>query len=169
MTSAEAKSIEEICTATWESLYRFVYFKVQNRQEAEDTTQETYVKAYSHLQSGKVAPDKYIAFLKTIALNLIRDSWRRKKRRGPSIDVESVDPAHFAVEDHTEESAQRQAVQEALAQLNEDQRTVIELRILKGYSVADTAKLMGKQEVAIRVIQHRALKQMASLLNPIRE
>ena len=40
----DKKSIEEICSQTWESLYRYVYFRVQNRQEAEDITQEAYVK-----------------------------------------------------------------------------------------------------------------------------
>ena len=35
------KSIEQICLTTWEPLYRFIYYKVQNREEAEDITQET--------------------------------------------------------------------------------------------------------------------------------
>jgi len=43
----DLKSIEDICSLTWETVYRFVYYKVQNRQEAEDITQETYVKALS--------------------------------------------------------------------------------------------------------------------------
>ncbi|WP_243120828.1 hypothetical protein [Pelotomaculum sp. FP] len=43
------RSIEQICLATWEPLYRFIYFKVQNREEAEDITQETYVKTHLRL------------------------------------------------------------------------------------------------------------------------
>lgn len=39
------KAIKEICSSTWEYLYRFIYYKVQNRQETGDITQETYVKA----------------------------------------------------------------------------------------------------------------------------
>jgi RNA polymerase sigma-70 factor, ECF subfamily len=44
--------IEDICTDTWEPVYRFIYYKVQNREEAEDTTQETYVKAIASLGDG---------------------------------------------------------------------------------------------------------------------
>lgn len=46
------KCIEEICANTWEPLYRFIYYRVQNREEAEDITQETYVKAISYCQKG---------------------------------------------------------------------------------------------------------------------
>lgn len=37
-------AIEKICLDTWEPLYRFIYYKVQNREEAEDITQETYIR-----------------------------------------------------------------------------------------------------------------------------
>lgn len=46
----DRKAIEKLCLATWESLYRFIYYKVQNREEAEDITQETYVKTLNSLQ-----------------------------------------------------------------------------------------------------------------------
>ncbi|WP_188454844.1 RNA polymerase sigma factor [Virgibacillus oceani] len=157
-------SIEEICNATWESIYRFIYFKVQNREEAEDITQETYIKAISHLQSGKVNPNKYIGFLKTVALNVMRDLWRKKKRRGTSVNIDLIDQTDTAAEDPAETSAQRHLIESALNKLNKEQRTVIELRILKGYSVAETAKLMNKKDVAIRVMQHRALRLLADIL-----
>ncbi|HEX7055764.1 MAG TPA: RNA polymerase sigma factor [Bacilli bacterium] len=164
MASVEAKSIEEICSATWEPLYRFIYYKVQNREEAEDITQETYVKAYAYLQSGKVAPNKYITFLKTIAQNLLRDGWRKKKRRGTAVRIEAIDPTCYAAEDHAEASADRQVLEDALSGLPQEQRTVIELRIIKGFSVAETAEIMGKQEVNIRVMQYRALRRLAAVL-----
>lgn len=158
------KSVEEICSATWEPLYRFIYYKVQNREEAEDITQETYVRAISYLQGGRIKPDKYIGFLRTVALNVLRDLWRKNKRRGPNVNIESINPKENAVEDHTETIAQRQFIEKALLQLNKEQQTVIELRIIKGYSVAETANLMNKNEVAIRVTQHRALKILATIL-----
>lgn len=50
---------------TWEPLYRFIYYRVQNREEAEDITQETYVKAYSHLRRVNIEIEKCTGFLKT--------------------------------------------------------------------------------------------------------
>lgn len=58
----DLQAIEEICSSTWESVYRFIYFKVQNRQEAEDITQDTYVKALSHFQRSSIKIEQYIGF-----------------------------------------------------------------------------------------------------------
>ncbi|WP_224724462.1 RNA polymerase sigma factor [Paenibacillus vietnamensis] len=58
----------------------------------------------------------------------------------------------------------KQAISLALTQLTAEQQTVIELRIIQGYSVAETAGLMNKQEVAVRVMQHRALHHLAAIM-----
>ncbi len=158
------ESIEEICSSTWESLYRFVYFKVQNRQEAEDITQETYVKAFSHLQRSNMKIDKYSSFLKTISLNILRDRWRTSKRHGINVDFESINPEEAAVEDIAEASTQRAFIEDALSSLNEEQRSVVELRIIKGHSAAETARIMNKKEGTIRVIQYRALQALGEIL-----
>lgn len=73
-------AIEKICLDTWEPLYRFIYYKVQNREEAEDITQETYIRSLEYLKKRTFSPDNFLAFMKTVSLNLIRDRWRQKKR-----------------------------------------------------------------------------------------
>jgi RNA polymerase sigma-70 factor (ECF subfamily) len=158
------KDIKKLCSDTWEQLYRFVYYKVQNREEAEDITQETYIKAISYIQKNNVNIDKYVSFLKTVSLNVLRDRWRKSKRMGQSVNFDDINSFESAVEDHSQILAQREIVENALSRLNEEQRSIIELRILKGYSVADTAKKTGKTESNVRVLQHRALQILASLL-----
>lgn len=160
----DSVTIEEICKTTWKPLYRFIYYKVQNQEEAEEITQEAYVKAIPHLQNGRIPKEKNLGFLKTVALNILRDSWRKKKRRGTSVQIESINPLENAVNDDSEFTAQRLLIENALTQLTEEQRTVIELRILKGYSVADAAKIMHKNEGNIRVIQYRALRSLAKII-----
>lgn len=160
----DEKSIEELCDTTWEPLYRFVYYKVQNREEAEDITQETYIKAISYMQKNNVKIDKFISFLKTVSLNVLRDKWRKGKRQGTSIDIDNINPEEAAVEDHAEMMVEREVIQNALKQLNEGQRTVINLRILSGYSVTETAKKMNKTESNVRVLQYRALQNLAKIL-----
>ncbi|WP_342507502.1 sigma-70 family RNA polymerase sigma factor [Sporosarcina sp. FSL K6-2383] len=162
-----ASSVEEICHATWKPLYRFIYYKVQNREEAEEITQETFVKAIPYLRKGKIHPDKYSGFLKTVALNVLRDRWRKKKRRGINVDIETIHPEVSAVGDATEMSVERIIIEKALSQLQKEQQTVIELRIIKGYSVAETAEIMDKTEVNIRVMQHRALQSLAKILKTV--
>ena len=160
----DEKTIEEICSSTWEPLYRFIYFKVQNREEAEDITQETYVKAISYFQKNNIKIETYIAYLKTVSLNILRDRWRKGKKHGNVVDIEAINPAEISIEDATEASTQKDMLQNALSSVKEEYRTVIELRILKGYSVTETSKIMNKKEGAIRVLQHRALKEIAEIL-----
>jgi len=160
----DPKLIEEICSSTWESVYRFIYFRVQNREEAEDITQETYVKALSHFQKNGFEVEKYIGFLKTVSLNILRDRWRKNKRRGTDISLEGADPLKLATDDPIEVSTQRAIIESALNSIGEEQRKVVELRIIKGYSVAETAKIMNKKEGTIRVMQYRALQAIAEIL-----
>lgn len=162
-------SIEEICRTTWKPLYQFIYYKVQNREEAQEITQETYIKAIPYFQKGQVESAKHMGFLKAVALNLIRDSWRMKQRRGTTLHLDSIPPLGAAVEDETRLSDDRFLIEKALGQLNREQQKVIELRILKGYSTAETAKLMGKTEGNIRVMQHRALQALAAIMKRFQE
>ena len=166
---SDAKYIEEICKATWESLYRFIYYKVQNREEAEDVTQETYVRALVYLNEHNFSDKNFQGFLRTIALNVIRDRWRQRKRRGLPLNFEEVNPRETVTEDHQRDVAQRLVIENALAGLREDQRKVIELRIIKGYSVAETARLLGKTEAAVRTAQYRAVQILAGLLDENKE
>ena len=163
----DLKFIEEICENTWEALYRFIYYKVQNREEAEDMTQETYVKALSYFNKGNTKIDKYISYLKIVSLNVIRDRWRKRKRHGSYINLEEVNPDETSIEDSTEASVQQDLIRNALQRLNQEQRTVIELRIIKGYTAAETAKLMNKKEGNIRVLQYRALQALNQILSNI--
>ncbi|MDF2533302.1 MAG: polymerase, sigma-24 subunit, subfamily [Clostridia bacterium] len=160
----DEKTIEEICSSTWEPLYRFIYYKVQNREEAEDITQETYVKAISYFQKNNIKIETYIAYLKAVSLNVLRDRWRKNKLKGTVVDIEAINPAEISVEDSAETSDEKEILQSALNRIREEYRTVVELRILKGYSVAEASKIMNKTEGAIRVLQHRALKEIAGIL-----
>jgi len=162
--TGHSDSIEQICLATWEPLYRFIYYRVQNREEAEEITQDTYVKTLTYLQKHKYNPESFTGLLKTIALNLVRDRWRQKKRRGVtcsleepiSIDKEAIDEQKYITE--------RLQIEDALAKLSTEQRTIIDLRIIKGYSVAETAKQVKKTEAAVRTTQYRALQTLKRIL-----
>jgi len=155
---------EQICISTWKELYYFIYHKVQNREEAQDITQETYVKAFSYLDKSHVQVLNYNSYLKTIAVNIIRDNWRAKKRKGESINLEEVAVEEIASGDFSDNSNDRTIIKEALQQLTSDQRRVLELRIMQGYSTEETANIMKKKAGSIRVLQYRAIKALTEIL-----
>lgn len=157
--------IETICNRTWKELYGFIYYKVQNHEEAEDITQETYVKAIAYLDKNKDQIIHYGSYLKAIAINIIRDQWRRKSRRCDRINIEEVSPEKLREEDFVDEVNDKSVIEAALKQLSPEQQKVITLRIIKGYSAGETARMMGRKEGTIRVMQYRALQRLAELLD----
>lgn len=158
------KMIEKLCEDTWRDLYGFIYYKVQNREEAEDITQETYARAISFLKRNDIDIRECEKYLRVIAVNLIRDQWRGEKRRGGSVNLEEMEPEEMTSEDFADSLMERARIKDAMDQLTREQRTVIELRIVRGYTVSETGAIMKKQEGAVRALQLRALRAMAKLL-----
>lgn len=158
-TDPREKVLRLWCERTWPDLYRYIYHRVQNREEAEDTTQETYARALARFSFPGDPPD--LRYLKTVALNLIRDNWRRRKTRGIQVALEHT----LLLRESDEEAAVNRAlVRELMEQLSEEHRTVLELRIVAGYSRAETARRMGRSEDAVRGLQYRAVQALRSLM-----
>lgn len=161
--------IDEICQNTWKELYRYVYYKVQNREEAEDITQETYERALSSLSKRNIEILEYSSYLKAISLNIIKDRWRSRQRKAKSINIEEVNPDEMAMEDFTDALAYHSMIEMAIERLTKEQQTVINLRIIKGFSAAETAKMMNKKEGTIRVLQYRAIKALGKIFEEIEQ
>lgn len=155
---------EEICRSTWKELYRYIYYRVQNREEAEDITQETYARIFHYLKNNGTLVLDYKSYLRTVAMNIIRDQWRRNKGRGQSVNLEEVDPVFLSAGDFTGEVEDRTVIEKAIRKLSKDQQTVIRLRILEGLSAQETASRMSRREGTIRVLQYRAIKALTKLL-----
>ena len=78
--------------------------------------------------------------------------------------LEDVNPEDISSEDFSDSLSNKVEMEEAMRQLTAEQQAVLDLRIIKGYSAAETARLMKKREGTIRVIQYRAVKALAKLL-----
>lgn len=152
----DRRALEQLCSLTWRQLYQFVYHRVQNREEAEDVTQEAYSRTLkAHPEAFSVG--QFVSYLQTAAVNVIRDQWRRAQTRETASTL--VVPDQTAP-DAAEEVARRDLVVQALERLSPDYRQVLELRILMGLSTAETAQRMGRTEAAIRTIQYRAIRAL---------
>lgn len=150
--------LEEVFARFVDPVYRFLYSRLGNREDAEDLTSEVFLKATKQLDSGR--PEASVAqWLFTVARTVLADHWRRYYRGGTPVPfddarVEEV-PGKLESTEPSESSAK--LVDELLAALPERYRRVLELRFLLGYSIQETARELSVTPENVKVIQHRAL------------
>jgi RNA polymerase sigma-70 factor (ECF subfamily) len=157
------QGFEQYCIQTWPRLYQYVYRRVQNRQEAEDVTQETHIRVLARFSSPENPPS--LSYLKTTASNLIRDRWRCQEIHGREVPLEPLEETWLIGNNNTEDQIGRDSIQELMAKLSQEQRMVLQLRIVEGYSRAETAKMMGRSQDAVRGLQYRAVHALRGLMN----
>ncbi|GAA4145814.1 hypothetical protein GCM10022251_06810 [Phytohabitans flavus] len=168
--AGEAEAFGLIYDRYVDTVFRFVYFRVGNRQLAEDLTSDTFLRALKRIGSFTWQGRDLGAWLVTIARNLVADHFKSGRYRlevttGDVLDADREDRGpegspEAAVVDHITNVALLSAVK----QLNPEQQECIVLRFLQGFSVAETAQAMGKNEGAIKALQYRAVRALARLL-----
>ena len=164
--SAEQQpALAELYDAHLAAVYRFVYSKVGNREEAEDLTSQVFIKAVRNLDRTRDAESIH-SWLLQVARTTVADHWRRFYR----LRVNSLEDLLAAgwegpVQQQTDLRAYHpeERVQALLARLPERQRDVLTYRFLLNYSIRETADQMQLSEANVKVLQFRALKRAAAL------
>ena len=146
-------------------VYRYIALRVSNRTEAEDLTEQAFLKALQSIDSFKWRGVPFSAWLFRIARNLVIDFWRTDKSKtflplDESLVNDDDDPEVI-----TERNFDIKQVFQAIGQLTQSQREVIELRFFGGLSVAEASRVLGKSEGAVKVMQHSALVALRKRLS----
>ena len=147
-------------------VFRFVLFRVGDRPLAEDLTSETFLRALRRISSVSYQGRDVGAWFVTIARNLVLDHVKSSRYRLEMTTADILDssaddrgPEHEVVEEATAAELMR-----CVAQLGRDQQECIMLRFMQGLSVSETAAVMGRNEGAVKALQHRAVRRLAQLL-----
>lgn len=158
-------ALEELCRREWRPVYGLVYQAIGNPSDAQDMTQEVFLRALKSLDRYQQTGAPFHAYLATIARNMVRDRWRVKVPAFIDIDNACELPTAMAGPEETVLSrADQQRLITGLASLPADYQTVIRLRILEGRSTAEVASLMHRKPAAVRQLQHRAIVMLRSRL-----
>jgi len=154
----------ELYEAYFDRVYRYVVVRIGNRAEAEDMTQQVFVKAYKSIPSFKWKGAPFSAWLFRIAHNLVVDFHRKESRR-PTVPLEE---SLVASEDDLQKTVERQLdverVMQAARRLTAAQREVISLRFAGGLAIAEVARAMGRSEGAVKALQHSAIASLRRIL-----
>ncbi|MDH6576775.1 ECF subfamily RNA polymerase sigma factor, BldN family [Kitasatospora sp. MAP5-34] len=151
-----------------DTVYRYIYYRVGSRATAEDLTSETFLRALRRIGTFTWQGRDFGAWLVTIARNLVADHFKSSRFRLEVTTGEMLDSneCERSPEDSVLESLSNAALLDAVRRLNPQQQECVTLRFLQGLSVAETARIMGKNEGAIKTLQYRAVRTLARLLPP---
>jgi RNA polymerase sigma-70 factor (ECF subfamily) len=145
-------------------VYRHVYYRVGNEQDAEDLTQQVFLKAWQAIHKYKKTASPFIAWLMTISHNLVVDFYRTRKDRAYLEAEVLADGSASNPEAAAQASLEQQRLRRAILQLGSDEQQVVILRFIEGFDFAEIASLMNKKEGNVRVILHRALVKLRNIL-----
>ncbi len=146
-------------------IYRYVFYRVGSASEAEDLTEQVFLKAWEAIDRYEPRGTPFAAWLYRLAHNLVIDHYRGKRPTTPLDEVSESEEVGIDVVEAVEARLDAEEVRAALARLNPDYQQMIVLRFVEGLSHAEVAQIIGKSEGAARVIQHRALQALARALD----
>ncbi len=145
-------------------IYRFVLLKVSSRAEAEDLTHEVFLSAWQNIHNYKDRGHPFSSWLYQIAKNSVIDFYRTSKK---NLQVESVSEEFVKIDALHPESLNTDLEIEKLKRLigllKPDYQDVLIMKFIEDLSAEEIAANLDKSEGAVRLIQHRALKELKSL------
>jgi RNA polymerase sigma-70 factor, ECF subfamily len=148
-------------------IFRYIRARIYDTHLAQDLTGEVFLQMVAHLADYRVTAVPFSAWLYRIAHNHLVNHIARKESRYQHLPLAQA--ATWAIQkqtrrDWSSDSLCLEAVQQALERIDETQREVIILRFWLGYSLKETADMLGKSVAAIKSQQHRGLLALEAAL-----
>jgi RNA polymerase sigma-70 factor (ECF subfamily) len=134
------------------SIFRLAYVRTRHHGAAEDIAAQTFAEAAQGIRRYRYRGVPFRAWLYRIARNLTSDHLKAEQRQprvsldqSPGLEVAAAEPESYV------------DLVAALDELTDDQKTVVMLRLVDGYSIAEVAGITGKSVGAVKQLQHRAI------------
>jgi RNA polymerase sigma-70 factor (ECF subfamily) len=150
-------------------MFRYTLFKTGDTAAAEDLTEEVFLRMLESISSFKPRGYPFSSWLFRIVHNLVVDHYRKRDRQ-KTIPLDSaagvIESSPQDIDAQLDLKLSIGQVYKAAGELTKLQREVITLRFAGGLSVLETARAMGKNENAVKALQHAAIRKLRSLLVP---
>ncbi len=143
-----------------EKIYRFVFLKVSSQEEAQDLTSQVFTKGWKKFRKGEKI-DNPPAYLYQIARAEIANHHREKAKFQVTNAVsDQIIDSNPGIEETQELQSELEILKKTLPQLKDDYQNVVIWRYLEGLSIKDIAEITERPEGTVRVMVHRALKEL---------
>jgi RNA polymerase sigma-70 factor (ECF subfamily) len=150
-----------------QSVFRFVYSHIDNHSDAEDLTEDVFLRVWRAIPKYQEQGVPFIAFLIRIARNVIIDFYRSSRRENLNLPLDDIQIAgsKSGLDENLIQGQTTSEIRALLANLKNEYRLVLVLRFINELSPDEIADVMGKSSGAVRVIQFRALAALRKLMD----
>ncbi len=170
MTEATNHNLKEIYEEAYDqfsdAIFRYCHYKTSNREKALDLTQDTFIKTWEYLSSGKEV-ENLRAFLYRVAGNLIIDDSRKKK--ADSLDLLTENGFEARDEENELENREKafegRIAMETVQKLDDKYRDVIIMRFVEDLEIKEIAKILKESENNVSVKIHRGIEKLKEILS----
>jgi RNA polymerase sigma-70 factor (ECF subfamily) len=155
----EREAFEALYVKYLKKVFTYVYYRVGNRDDAEDITESVFLHALIHLDRYQDRGIPFSAWLLRIAHNLVAN-WHRNSNRRRMVDIDSAEPLHDTSptpEEVVEDEEERREILALLETLPEERQQALILRYAEGMKHKEIGEVMGKSAGAVKVLIHRSL------------
>ena len=146
-------------------VYGYCFYLLGDHHDAEDVTERTFVAALAAIDRYRDEGATFRAWLFRIAHNQLANALRtRQRHRTTALDVVPEPMTHADPAGLLSLAEEARGLRRALEQLPDDRRQVVVLRFVDGLTAREIGAVLGRSQGAVRVLQHRALRQLADLI-----
>ncbi len=151
-----------------ESIYRFIYFKIGQEEDARDLTSTVFLKCWSHVQEGKLNDDNEYKSLRSFLYKIARNQTIDYYRSARQTDV-AIEEAEEIIDDNQDlavidQKIALEAVRDKLLYLKDEYRGILIMRYINELSISEISDITNKTKGNVRVTIMRALTALKGLI-----
>jgi RNA polymerase sigma-70 factor (ECF subfamily) len=168
------ETFQKIYDQYHQDLFQFLFYMVKDKNQAEDLVQEVYIRvlhSYETFEGRSSEKTWLLSIARHVAIDWFRKQQTIRQRILGTFDWEKQDVKDRKPlpEDIVMQNENLKEIFEALDKCTLDQRSVIVLRFIQGYSISETAKALNFSESKVKTTQHRGLKVLRKQMELLKE
>lgn len=151
-------------------IYRFVLLKVSHREEAEDLTHQAFLKAWESMAIYVDMGFPFGSWLYQISRNIIIDHYRSSSKMRGTLNIEDLTETlegETELENEVERKISLDKIAGAINKLKDIEQDVVIMKFVDDLPNEEVARVIGKSEGAVKLIQHRAIKNLKKILQNV--
>ncbi|MFH0806587.1 MAG: sigma-70 family RNA polymerase sigma factor [Candidatus Brennerbacteria bacterium] len=162
--SGDAASFGTLYDLYMPRIYRFVFLRTHQKEDAEDLTHRVFMNAWQNLDRYESRGFPFGSWLYRIATNAVIDHYRTARVHAPLEAIpEEILSEPNGMGEAVDTAIDLHRVRVMLTNLEPDQQNVLLMKFVDDMTNKEIADALGKTEGAVRVIQHRAIKKLKEL------